>query len=51
MSTPDGTVETSELESTSRDKQDDLTERVGTRLATQSPGDKTPWWKRLLGRG
>jgi hypothetical protein len=51
MSTPERTVEPSEVDAASREHQDDLTQRVGTRLAEPSPGDKTPWWKRLLGRG
>lgn len=51
MSTPESTVETSDLDKTARAKQGDLTQSVGTRLAVPSSDGKAPWWKRLLGRG
>jgi hypothetical protein len=49
MSTPESTAETSDPDATAREKQDTLTASVGTTLAA-TPA-KTPWWKRLLGRG
>ena len=51
MSTPEKTAETSDLDTASRARQDELTHSVGTRLAASSSDTKTPWWKRLLGRG
>lgn len=51
MSTPDRTAETPDLDTTSREKQDDLTRSVGTRLAASPSAGKAPLWKRLLGRG
>lgn len=51
MSTPETTPEASDLGAESRAKQDDLTQRVGTRLAAPVSEAKPPWWKRLLGRG
>jgi hypothetical protein len=50
MSTPESTVETSDLDTSARAKQDKLTESVGRRLAVPSSDGKAPWWKRLLGR-
>jgi hypothetical protein len=51
MGTPESTAETSDLDTTSHERQDELTHSVGTRLAVPSSDGKTPWWKRLLGRG
>jgi len=51
MSTPESTVETSDLETSSREKQDKLTRSIGTHLAAPPSDGKAPWWKRLLGRG
>lgn len=51
MSTPDSTVETTDLEADARAKQDKLTHSVGTTLASPVSKDKQPWWNRLLGRG
>jgi hypothetical protein len=51
MSTPESTVETSDLDTSASVKQDKLTQSVGTRLADQSSDGKASWWKRLLGRG
>jgi hypothetical protein len=51
MSTPESSAETSDLDTTSRARQDKLTSSVGTRLAQASSDGKAPWWKRLLGRG
>jgi hypothetical protein len=48
MSTPESTAETSDLDTTARAKQDDLTHSVGMPLAATA--SKAPWWKRLLGR-
>jgi hypothetical protein len=51
MSTPQNVVETSDLDTTERARREELTHSVGTRLAASSSGGKSPWWKRLLGRG
>jgi hypothetical protein len=51
MSTPETTAETSDLDTSAREKQDALTQSVGTTLEPQSSDGKAPWWKRLLGRG
>jgi len=51
MSKPESTVETSDLDTTSRERQDKLTHSVGTPLAVPTSDAKMPWWKRLLGRG
>lgn len=51
MSTPEGTIETSDLDTSARAAQDKLTQSVGTRLAAPTSDGKPPWWKRLLGRG
>jgi hypothetical protein len=50
MSTPEQTAETPELDTTASDRQDKLTNSVGTRLEAPSSDVKAPWWKRLLGR-
>lgn len=51
MSTPDSTVETPELDTSASERQDKLTNSVGTTLTAQSADDKKSWWNRLLGRG
>jgi hypothetical protein len=49
MSTPESTVETPELDTSANERQDKLTNSVGTSLA--APTAKKSWWNRLLGRG
>lgn len=51
MSTPESTVETPDLGTDARAKQDKLTNSVGTTLAPSASQDKKHWWNRLLGRG
>jgi hypothetical protein len=51
MSTPESTVETPELGTSASERQDELTNSIGTSLAPPSADDKASWWKRLLGRG
>jgi hypothetical protein len=51
MSTPEGTAETSDLDTAARAQRDKLTRSVGTPLADTPSKGKVSWWKRLLGRG
>jgi len=51
MSTPENAAETPNLETAARDKQDKLTQSVGTRLTVPVSEGKPSWWKRMLGRG
>jgi hypothetical protein len=51
MSTPESAAETPNLETAARDKQDKLTQSVGTPLRVPTTEGKTSWWKRMLGRG
>lgn len=51
MSTPESTSETSGLDATARAENTASSESTGTPVAASSADLKTPWWKRLLGRG
>lgn len=47
MTTPDGTTETSDLDTAAHTPET----AAGAHVAAPISDAKTPWWKRLLGRG
>ena len=50
MSAPESTTERSELDTSSRERQDSLTRSIGKRLAVPPTDGKKPWWRRVLRR-